>query len=383
MRFKQIATPVILVSLPCIIFEGLLPLYTERLNYTTLELTVLYSVCALSGLIMRLIMGKLSDRYSRRFVLLLALSLYGAAYLVISGAVTMAHLMAARLIQGAAGILLNISAIGFIVDDNGNFAQSMGRFDSNRNFGGMIGVGVAFLVFMNRDLLSGWKIFFLCSAGASVMGFLYSFRKIKPAVKVPVYDSKPVTFTREKQRIWFLNLFLCLLLSMIGVLLIPFVRTTFEVDMMELATIFFLPMVASSFLGPHLGRLGDILGYRKVIVLCSILAAAMTTAVVVFHSLSGFEVLWTVYVMSISALDYSLDAMFVEGISERVIGDYYGRYVFGSSLGHIIGPVLGGYLFDLWGKNAPYLTFSVLMLVFATCAALLLPKSRVSLKNNL
>lgn len=382
MRYKQIAVPVILASLPCIIFEGLLPLYTERLNFTTLEMTMLFSVFALSGLIMRLIMGALSDRLSRRFLLLLSLSVYGAAYLALSGAVTMPQLMAARLIQGAAGILLNISAVGFILDSNGSFAQGLGRLDSNRNFGGMIGVGVALLIFMNYDLMSGWKLFYLCSAGAAVLGFLYCIYKVEPTVKTPAHDSEAIAFTKEKRKIWFFNLFLCLLLSMIGVLLIPFVKAAFDVDMMELATVFFLPMVASSLLGPNLGRIGDHFGYRKVIVLSSVLAAAMAAAVVVFHSMSAFEVLWTAYVMSVSALDYSLDAMFIEGIEERLIGDYYGKYTFGSSLGHIIGPVLGGSLFDLWGMKAPYLAFAVLMLIFSLCSALLLPKGKIALKNN-
>ena len=164
---------------------------------------------------------------------------------------------------------------------------------------------------------------------------------------------------------------------MIGVLLIPFLKASFDLDMMELATVFFLPMIASSLLGPHLGRIGDNFGYRKVIVLGSILAAAMAVAILVFHELSAFQVLWTAYVMSVSALDYSLDAMFVEGMDEGLIGDSYGKYSFGSSLGHIIGPVLGGKLFDSWGINVPYLAFAVLMLVFALCSAWLLPKSRI------
>lgn len=377
MRYKQIAAPVILVSLPCIIFEGLLPLYTEQLNFTTFEMTLLFSVYALSGLIMRLIIGSMSDRFSRRMLLLLSLSAYGTAYLVLAGAVTMPQLMAARFIQGAAGILLSISAVGLILDGNDRFAQGMGRFDSNRNFGGMIGVGAAFLVFMNHDLLSGWKLFFLCSAGAAVLGLFYCIWKVGPAVKKPSSRPKPVAFTKEKQRIWIFNLFLCLLLSMIGVLLIPFLKASFDLDMMELATVFFLPMIASSLLGPHLGRIGDNFGYRKVIILGSILAAAMAVAILVFHDLSAFQVLWTAYVMSVSALDYSLDAMFVEGMDEGLIGDYYGKYSFGSTLGHIIGPVLGGMLFDLWGINVPYLAFAVLMLVFALCSAWLLPKSRI------
>ncbi|WP_394522663.1 MFS transporter [Lacrimispora sp. JR3] len=382
MQNKQIAAPVILVSFPSIIFGGLLPLYTERLHFTTLELTMLYSVFALSGLIMKLIIGFMSDRFSRRFLLLLSLSVYGVAYLALSGAETIPQLVAARFIQGAAGILLNISVMGLILDGNASFAQSIGAFHSNCNFGGMIGVGVAFLIFSKYDLMSGWKLFFLCSAGAAVLGFLCCLPNVKRTEKTPVRHLKPVAFTKEKQKLWFFNLFLCLFLSIPQVLLIPFLKASFDLDMIELATVFFLPMVVSSILGPYLGRLGDTLGYRKVIVLSSILAAAMAIAVVVFHDLSAFQVLWTAYVMSTSALDYSLDAMFVKGINEHVIGDYYGRYTFGSSIGHIIGPVIGGSLFDLWGKDVPYLVFSVLMLLYALCAAVLLPEIRSSKREE-
>lgn len=147
---------------------------------------------------------------------------------------------------------------------------------------------ISIFVFCLR--IDSWKLFFLCSAGAAVLGFLYCIHKVERTVKPSAHDSKSIAFTSEKKRIWFFNLFLCLLLSMIGVLLIPFVKTAFDVDMMELATVFFLPMAASSLLGPHLGRMGDIFGYRKVIVLGSTLAAAMAASVVVFHSLSAFEV---------------------------------------------------------------------------------------------
>lgn len=374
MRYEKLAVPVMLVSLPVIMFQGLFPLYTEQLGYTTFRMTILYSAFALAGLIMRLFMGKASDRYTRRSVFLWAVFLYAAAYVSLSGAVSMVHLMAARFIQGAAGILLTLSVIGVITDEKEKFGQSMGRFDSNRNFGGMIGIGICFLIFTNYDIIAGWRLFFLCCFAASILGYLYSCFRIKKQEKPQAPQQSMAVFTNEKKKLWLFNLFFCLFTSMTGVLLIPYVKASYHLGMESIASVFLLPMIVSSFAGPHLGRLGDTLGYRKVMVLSAFLLSFAAVLIPVFHSPVSFTVIWTFYVLFISALDYSMDALYIYGIEETVIGNYYGKYDFGSNIGQILGPVAGGYLFDCLGIHIPYLTFSVLMVLFGLIALWQLPK---------
>lgn len=363
-----------LVSLPVIMFEGLFPLYTKQLGYSTFQMTIFYSAFALAGLVMRFFMGKLSDKYTRRRVFLFAVLLYAAAYISLSGAVSMPHIMAARFIQGAAGILLTLSVVGVITDENDKFAQTMGRFDSNRNLGGMIGVGLCFLIFTNYDLLSGWNIFFLCCSGASLSAYLYSLVKVRKQEKANVPRKAKVVFSVEKKKLWIFNLFFCLFASMTGVLLIPYVTAAFDLGMESLISVFFFPMVVSSFAGPHLGRLGDTFGYRRVMILSAFLLALIAILVPMIHTPDSFTIIWTLYVLSISALDYSMDALFVQGIEEHVIGDYYGKYAFGSNIGHILGPLAGGYLFDHLGISTPYITFSVCMLFFAAACIRYMPK---------
>lgn len=374
MKYEKLAVPVILASLPCVMFEGLFPLYTEQLGFSTLYMTIFYSTFALAGLMMRLIMGTVSDRYTRRSVFLWALSLYAVAYFFLSRAESMSYLMVARFIQGVAGILLTLSVVGVITDENNNYGQSMGRFGSNRNFGGMLGVGLSFLIFYHYDLLKGWKLFFLCCAAASLSGCFYSFFRIKKQEKKELSGKVKIIFSRNKKKIWVFSLFFSLFSSMIGVLLIPYLKAAYDLNMEAMVFVFMLPILVSSFAGPHLGRLGDSFGYRKVMVISAFLAALMAFSIPMFHSIKGFSLIWTFYVVFMSALDYALDALFVQGIKENEIGNYYGKYAFGGNIGGILGPVAGGYLFDKLGIHIPYMTFSVLMVLFALFVLWQLPK---------
>ncbi len=156
--------------------------------------------------------------------------------------------------------------------------------------------------------------------------------------------------------------------------MIPYLKSSYNLNMETLVFVFMLPILVSSFAGPHLGRLGDSFGYRKVMVISAFLSALMAFSIPMFHSIKGFSLIWTFYVVFMSALDYALDALFVQGIQENEIGNYYGKYAFGVNIGGILGPVAGGYLFDKLGIHIPYITFSVLMLLFAIFIIWQLPK---------
>jgi MFS family permease len=161
---------------------------------------------------------------------------------------------------------------------------------------------------------------------------------------------------------------------MIGVLVIPYLKAAYDLNMETMVFVFMLPILVSSFVGPHLGRLGDSFGYRKVMVISAFLSALMAFSIPMFHNIKAFSLIWTFYVVFMSALDYALDALFVQGIKENEIGNYYGKYAFGVNIGGILGPVAGGYLFDKLGIHIPYMTFSVLMVLFGLFVLWQLPR---------
>ena len=173
MKYEKIALSIVLVSLPCLVLGAILPVYTKNLGYSVFQLTLLFSVFSCSQLFMRVIIGKISDRYSRYAILCVSILLCGLAYLMLSGAETLIYLLIARMIQGAAGILLTISAVSFITAEYGKFASGFGRYSRSRNLGGLIGIGLAYYLFSRSQSLAGWKNFFLISAAACVASFIF------------------------------------------------------------------------------------------------------------------------------------------------------------------------------------------------------------------
>ncbi|KKO50727.1 MFS transporter [Paenibacillus sp. DMB20] len=374
MDYKKLKIPVIMISLPIIFFDVLLPVYTKELGFTTFQFTILISVFSIFQLIMRLVLGKVSDKYSRRSIFISSLLCFCIAYFVYAVATELPTLLLARVIHGMASILLTISLYGMITDTKSGFAQKLGGFGSNRNLGGLIGVGLCFYILYRYELLNGWTILFMVCGAVAALAFVYTLATSRASEQQRMIDLPKFILSPEKRKIWFVNMLLCLFFSMIGVLLIPYLQAGFDADIEEIAITFLLPMLVSSFSGSFLGKIGDRAGYRKAITI-SIVISCITISTVVFSPrLSIFAVLWTIFIISHFTSSLSLDAMFFRGISEEHIGDASGKYSIGSYLGGIIGPALGGFVFDTYGPTVPYIIFAVSMALLVPLLLTMLPK---------
>lgn len=374
MKYEKIALSIVLVSLPCLVFGAILPVYTKNQGYSVFQLTLLFSVFSCSELFMRVFIGKISDRYSRYVILCVSVLLYGLAYLMLSGAQNLIYLMIARMIQGAAGILLTISAVSFITAEHGNFASGFGRYSRSRNLGGLIGIGLAFYLFSRSQFLEGWKNLFVISAVSCLASFIFMVSRKKDLVAQPVIPSQKVVYTRLEQKIWLLNMLYCIVSSLAGVLIIPYMMAVYDVDMGVIGLVFLLPVFLSSYFSPRIGRIGDRVGYRKTIFFSTVLAAVFILFLTFRMDLKVFAIIWTLYELSLSAQDYSLDGLFVKEIPKDRIGNFYGKYMLGTSLGGIVGPFFGGVLYQMLGRTAPYVACSIFLLLLTLLAFLLLPE---------
>ncbi|MDG0875647.1 MFS transporter [Paenibacillus thiaminolyticus] len=374
MDYKKLKIPIIMISLPLIFFDVLLPLYTKELGFTTFQFTILISVFSMSQLIMRLILGKVSDKYSRRSIFISSLLCFVVAYFVFAVATKLSILLIGRVINGVANILLTISLFGMIADTNSSFAQKLGGFGSNRNFGGLIGVGLSFFILSRYELLNGWTVLFAFCGAVAALAIVYSLIVSRASEQKRMTYLHKFVFSPEKRKIWFVNVLFCLLSSMIVALLIPYLQAGFEADIKEIAITFLLPMLVSSFSGSFLGKFGDRIGYRKATTLSVVISFITITTIVFSFRLSIFSIFWTLFIISYSTFNLSLDAMFFKGTPEEHIGDAYGKYSIGSNLGMIIGPALGGFLFDTYGPTVPYIIFAVSMALLVPLLLTMLPK---------
>ncbi|WP_334075182.1 MFS transporter [Paenibacillus sp. A14] len=373
MPYKKLSIPVIIISLPFIFFDVLLPLYTEELGYTTFQFTLLFSVFSLVQLMMRLVLGKLSDKYSRRSIFIASFLFFVAAYFTFAMADQLSLLLTARVLNGIANILLTLSVFGLIADANTNLAQQLGHFDSKRNLGGFIGVGLSFYILSNYELLQGWKVLFAACGAAALLALLYALT-LRPEEPKRMMIPQSVVLSPEKRKVWTVNVLFRLISSMIIVLLIPYLQAVFKADIEEIAITFLVPLLVSSFSGTYLGKLGDRMGYRKTVVISTVMSGITVAALLFSSRLSIFALFWMGFILSFSMLEFSLDAMFMKSISEHNIGDAYGKYSTGSNIGMIVGPALGGFLFDSFGHVVPYIVFVAGMTALIPLVLVALPK---------
>lgn len=373
MKYEKIALSIVLASLPCLVFNILLPAYTKELGYTVFQLSILYSVYSFSELIMRLLIGKISDRYSRYLVLCCALFLYGLAYFLFAQARSMGYLMAARMVQGAAGILLTISVVGLITAEKTSYAQGIGRYGGNRQLGGILGIGLTFYIFNRSGFLEGWSQFFLISAAFALVSLILLFTRKPSQAKVPSFQSVKVVYSALEQKIWILNLLYCIPVSLAGVLIIPYMMEAYHADMESIGSVFLLPIMFTAVFSPRIGQIGDKLGYKKTIISATLIAAVLIGFLVFSPNLQVFALVWTIYQIALTAQDYSLDALFVEGVPEQVMGDFYGKFMLSASLGGIIGPFIGGSVFWLAGGRTPYIVSSVFLALISVLVWKLIP----------
>jgi MFS family permease len=373
MKYEKVALSIVLVSLPCLVFDFLLPAYTTELGYTVFQLSILYSVYSFSELLMRLLIGKISDRYSRFVVLCCAMLLYGIAYFLFAQARGLGYLLAARMVQGAAGILLTISAVSLITAEKTSFAKGLGRYGGNRQLGGIIGIGLTFYVLNRTEFLEGWSQFFLISSAFAFVSLILVFIKKPSPVKEPASGSGKVVYTPLEQKIWILNLLYCIPASLVGVLVIPYMMEAYHVGMQAIGFVFMVPVMLTAFFSPRIGQIGDRLGYKKTILSATLLAAVLIGLVIFSPNLQVFAIVWILYQIALTAQDYSLDALFVQGVPEQVIGDFYGKFMLSTSLGGIIGPFIGGSVFWLAGGKAPYFLCAVFLTVISILVWIMIP----------
>jgi MFS family permease len=383
MNPKKLSLPLMLIALPNIFLGVLLPMYTNELGYTTFQYSITVSALACSQIIMKLILGKVSDRYSRRFIFISSFLCFAVTYFMFSMATQLSIIIVARVINGISGILLTMATVGLISDSNNSFGQQMGFFDSKEQIGGLIGVGVCYLVLSNYDFIKGWNVLFMICGGAAALAALYAFKLPKETKRLANTSKQKAKLSLKQRKIWMLNLYICAVASMTGVIFIPYMQKVYDASMELMTIVFLVPMILFPFINAKLGRVGDRKGYRKTIFVTTVACSLGALGLAFSPTLLIFAIVCTLFDIFASIKGYAIDALFIQGTPQTQIGDAFGKFSISNNLGWMIGAAFGGYLFDAFGFNVPYIAFAVLMLLFIPCALYLIPRNQDDTRNKM
>ena len=349
----------------------LLPFYIERFGVGGTELGWLMSTYSLMQLIFAPIWGVLSDRHGRKPILAVGVLGYAITLLMFGLAQSFVMLFVARSLSGILSSATMPTAMAYIGDNTpqGEKSKGMGQL------GAMVGLGVILGPLLG-GLLSTDSLslpFLIGSALAFIALLLVIFLlpESRPA-SLRTKEGTPSNELPAEPRTRVLDIYLRTLLSPAGILLLLvfimsfgmtnfqgmiglYVVDKFAFNTKQVGTVWmvmgFIMIIAQGFLvGPLTKKLGDLtliriglLGGAIGFVLVA-LAVDYTTTLLAL----GF------FILSLALIGPALNS-YLSGFAGENQGTVMGMNSAANSLGRVVGPLWGGYLYDL---NIEYPFFS-------------------------
>jgi MFS family permease len=341
---------------------------------------VLVSIYALMMLLMRPFVGPAMDRYGRRrfFLAGLTLQIFSNGFFAIGSSYD--WLFWGRLTQGVAAGLLWLSAYAITADlaAKSHAGNMFGAVEEMLARGGLYGaiLGAPLLLVTNFAQWA-WTIMFIIYAGLNIFGLWIAYKRVPetwqktdrhaPAHAPIIQSSKIRQFINAvPQQLWLLAaIVVCTSTAKSGLepIIIQYVQHTVT-DNAALVALAYIPSaVVFAFLQSRLGKVSDRVGRRKPVAvglfisgLSSALVPVITLLMtwigkLVLLPLSGF---WTAEAVGFSAATPAEQALVADLSDAKTRGRSFSVYTTALSIGQVIGPTLGGFLYRDVALTAPF-----------------------------
>lgn len=394
----------VIVLLDLIGFGIVIPqlgIYGCQFQASPLVIGLLMSIYSLMQLVFAPILGRLSDRFGRRPVLLISLAGSVLGYLLFAFAPSLSWLFASRIIDGISGG--NISTAQAYISDvttPENRARGMGMIGASFGLGFILGPAVGGVL----GHYGGGMAIGLASAGLSALAFVLTLIALPEPKRHERTAERSVAFIGRALRLPIVNL--CVLLQLFFTAAFSMMEGTFALFLVvrhlhhastsafELAAcdvasadrdfvqrasalagwIFMAIGIASTILqGGLIGPLKRRFGERRLVVAGCIVTAVGLAFVPVMPTYALLFIPAVLLAIGGGLFNPSLSATVSLSAPKDEQGEVLGSYQAAGALGRIIGPAAGGALFAALSSAAPY-AFGAVIMMFCVGLALLLSR---------
>lgn len=365
----------ILTSLSMGVMSFFMPIYSKALKMNALEIAGLFSVISFMLIILRPFIGKLIDKVGNKPVLIAAIFIYALSYLIFSIADTPLLLYSARTLQGAGDALMAISIYAITLDTYHlvNISEGLGSINSARATGNIIGCALAFFILSRFSFFKGWKVLFTIFA----MAALFSMYKVITEYREKSNQNNFSKFDLNKYSGRTFKLLIIVFISSLsssiaGPILMVYLQDKITTNMFGLAMAFFPALIIDSLMAGKIGNITDNISRNKSMIIGTVLCAVSAIMITSLNSIIMFTVVWTINSISGRVYDLSESGLYAQLNSEKGNGEIFGVYTFVCNLGIMIGPLLGGFLYDTVSQKCPFYFSGIGMLITAILIPILL-----------
>ena len=230
----------------------------------------------------------------------------------------------------------------------------MGQLNEITTRGGLLGVFAASIAMFVFPQELGWKYAFMGFALLTFLGALLAWKSVP--------NTKPVQRDSQDKSVLSRQLFKLLVIvfitgvpeAMLSPIYLTYLQDKFTTDIATLAWAFFPAGLVTAFLAARLGGLSDRFG--RVPMMAVGLAGSGIISILMPNLPS---LIWLALLYTLSAVMWGLSepaetALVADLTGQEKRGRAYGLYDFVENLGFTIGPLLGGMLYDMIGREAPF-----------------------------
>lgn len=367
-----------------------LPLMQRKLGISSLQTSLIITVYAVASIICIPIAGYLSDRYGRKRVILIGLSV-AAAGGVVSGAAAWlldkhaayAWILAGRLLQGigAAGAFpIVLPLVGDMFKEDSQVSSGLGMIESANTLGKVVspiaGAGLAYLAWF----LPLAVIPFICLISiAAVAVFVNTPRNQQPPSSVSIRDFIiSLKAILKKDGRWLYAIFVIGCLAMYVMFSFLFALSTvleksYRIEGVSKGLLLAIPLgaicLASFIVGKTIGR--NKLAMKWLTAIGTAVAAAAMTAIAICmpKGLLPLMSLISCAGAGIGLVLPSLDSLITEGIAKQQRGTITSLYSSMRFIGVAAGPLLASVMLEqerlMYGLLAAASAISCLIVAFA------------------
>ncbi|MBA4538725.1 MFS transporter [Bacillus aquiflavi] len=343
-----------------------LPFYAEKIGASPTELGLLMAVYSLMQLIFAPMWGRISDRIGRKPVIMIGIAGLALSFFLMAISNQLWMLFAARIIGGFLSSANMPTTMAYVADittpeDRG---KGMGIIGAAVGLGFIFGPAIGG-IFSESSLTTP---FYLAGASSLITFFLVMFLLKESLSKesrhqaVTKKRSMWKAFTGPASILFILQLFISLSLSGLEATFAYYAAEKANIGTKQLGYIFMIMGLAGAFVqGGLVGKMTKKYGEGNVIQVGIIISAIGFGLILLVNNFTTAAIFLTIFGIGNGVIRPSVSALLTK-TSTAGHGSATGLLSSFDSLGRIVGPPLGGWLFSI-GSGLPYISGAILSAV--------------------